>query len=182
MALKRLKSRRVVENNMLYFFAVLCAALMFASVLLNILSLPGNWGVVVLAALWGWLAPGGAVGGWFLLFLVLLAAAGEVLEFLLQARGAKKHGSSGKANAGGMLGAFAGAILGAPILFGLGALPGALIGAYCGCLAVELLTGRKGAEARRSAWGAMTGKFAGIIVKMALGLTIFVCAIRQIWP
>ena len=46
-----------------------------------------------------------------------------------------------------------------PLFFGFGALLGALVGAYLGCLAAELLQGREGKVARKAAWGAFLGKF-----------------------
>ncbi len=167
---------------MIYVFAVLCIALMGLSVALNILSLPGNWLAIAFLVLWAWLAPSADMGLWFFVIIVALATAGEVAEFLLQMHSAKRHGSSSKGNLGGIVGAILGAILGAPFFFGLGALPGALVGAYAGSLVMEMLTGRPFAEARRAAWGAMTGKFAGFLLKITIGLTIFITGIQRVWP
>ena len=166
---------------MIYILAILLCILLCVAVALNILSLPGNWIAIALLALWAWLAPGADINAVFFIMLIILAAVGELLEFLLQSRLAKRSGSSSKGNWAGLLGAILGAILGASFLFGLGALPGALIGAYAGCLIIEMITGRPFAEARRSAWGAMTGKFAGLILKITLGLTILVIGIQRIW-
>lgn len=149
---------------------------------LNILSLPGNWVAVILLVLWAWLAPPTGISVLYLIVIIVLALAGEVLEFLLQLRGAKKYGSSSKGTFAGLVGAFIGALLGAPILFGLGALPGALLGAFVGCLIMELIGGRPIAEAKRAAWGALTGKFSGIILKITIGLTILVTGAQRVWP
>ncbi len=168
---------------MIYGFAVLCIALMGLAVALNILSLPGNWLAIAFLALWAWLAPGADMGLWFFVIIVALAAAGEVAEFLLQMHSAKRHGSSSKGNLGGIVGAIVGAILGAPFFFGLGALPGALVGAYVGSLVMEMIVaGRPFTEAKRAAWGAMTGKFAGFLLKITIGLTIFITGIQRVWP
>ena len=167
---------------MIYILAILCILLVGFAIALNILSLPGNWLAIVLLALWAWLAPDANIGLSYFLCIVLLAAFAEALEFYLQLRGAKKHGSSSFGSIAGLIGAFAGAILGAAFLFGLGALPGALLGAYVGALLAELLSGRTFTEARRSAWGAMTGKFSGIILKITVGLTILVTGAVRVWP
>ena len=167
---------------MIYTLAILLCILLCLAVALNILSLPGNWIAIALLALWAWLAPGADISAVFFIMLIILAAAGELLEFLLQSRMAKRSGSSSKGNWAGLIGAIIGALIGTPFLFGLGALPGALIGAYAGCLIIELLASRSFAEAKRSAWGAMTGKFAGLILKIILGLTILVMGMQRIWP
>lgn len=167
---------------MSYVLATLCISLLFLAVMLNILSMPGNWAAIVLLALWAWLAPEADFSLIYFIVVIAAAIAGEVLEFMLQLRGAKKYGSSSKGSLAGLIGAFVGAILGAPILFGLGALPGALIGAFAGSLLMELITGRPFAEAKRSAWGAMTGKFSGMILKITIGLSIFVTGAQRVWP
>lgn len=167
---------------MLYAIAVLCIILVGLAVLLNIASLPGNWLAIILLALWGWLAPDGHITVLYIVIVAAVAAAGEALEFILQMRGAKKYGSSSKGTWAGLLGAFVGALVGAPFLFGLGAFPGALIGAYVGSLLIELLCRRPFSEAKRAAWGAMTGKFSGMILKLTIGIAIFITGAQRVWP
>lgn len=147
-------------------FVVIC----YGVLLLHVFSLPANWVVLALVALWKvthpemaltWLGFGG---------IALLAFLGEALEFVIKLKGAKRYGASNKGNWGGVLGAIAGAIFGAGFLFGVGALPGALVGAYGGCLAVEHLQGRNFIEAKRAATGAMFGTFLGLVTKIGVGV------------
>ncbi len=139
---------------------------------LHIFSLPANWVLLALIAAWKamhpempltWLGFGG---------LAALAAVAEVLEFVIQLKGSKKYGASGKGNFGGIIGAIIGAILGAGFLLGVGALPGALLGAFGGCLITERLQGRDWEGSRTAAWGAMYGKFFGLVTKVGFGALI----------
>ncbi|MCK9240439.1 DUF456 domain-containing protein [Desulfocurvus sp.] len=158
-------------------FILLCIAVMG----LHVLSLPANWIILVLLALWKFLHPAMDMSWWFFLGLAALAGVAEVLEFVIQLRGARKYGASGRGNLGGIIGAIAGAILGAGFLLGVGALPGALLGAWGGCLLVERLNGRDWAEARHAALGAMWGKFFGMTVKIGFGAVILSLAVPPVW-
>ncbi|MEW5772213.1 MAG: DUF456 domain-containing protein [Thermodesulfobacteriota bacterium] len=156
--------------------------LMVAALFLHVLSLPANWVILALLALFKLIRPEASLSWTMFLLLALLAGAAEVVEFAAQAFGAKRFGASGKGNLGGVIGAVAGAILGAPLFFGLGALPGALLGAYGGCLLFEKLHGRDWAESGRAAWGAMWGKFFGLTAKVGFGVLILSLAVPRIWP
>lgn len=112
----------------------------------NFVTLPGNWLMVLAAALFAWLVPHPGRDG--LLWptvgaTLLLAIIGEALEFWAGAAGAKKQGGSRRgmllAMLGAMLGSIGGAFLGMPIPIigplvaavlggGLGAFGGAYLG------------------------------------------------------
>ena len=156
-------------------WASLFLLLLAAVLLLHVFSLPANWILAALVALWKLGHPETMTWG-FVLLLLAIAALGEILEFTVQYFGAKRFGSSGKGNLGGMVGALAGAILGAPFFFGLGALFGALGGAYAGCYIMEVGRQRSPAEARRAAWGAFWGKFFG------LGVAMLTLSAGRVWP
>jgi len=164
------------------FLASIFLFLMVAALALHIFSLPANWVILVLLALFKFIRPEVSLTWTMFLLLALLAATGEGVEFAAQAYGGKRFGATGKGNLGGIIGAIAGAILGAPLFFGLGALPGALLGAYGGCLLFEKLHGRNWAESTRAAWGAMWGKFFGLTAKLAFGVLILTLAVPRIWP
>ena len=153
--------------------------------LIQVLSLPGNWLAIILVIIWKFIGPASSVAelSWgFILLLAALAAIGEIMEWLLQMKVGKQFGSSLKGNIGGIIGAIVGAILFLPLFFGFGALLGALVGAYLGCLAAELLQGREGKVARKAAWGAFLGKFLGLGLKLGLGATIIWLTIVRVWP
>ncbi len=160
-----------------FFFLLLC----FCVLGLHIFSLPANWVLLVLVAVWKATHPVMALSWWGFAGLCVLAAVAELLEYILQLKGSKKYGASGKGNFGGIVGAIVGSIVGAGFLFGVGALPGALLGAFVGCLLVELLLRRSLKEAMRASWGAMMGKFFGLIAKAGFGGVIFALVVSPIW-
>jgi len=161
--------------------AGLVVMLMVVALMLHVFGLPANWLVLGLVGIWKWVCPEADLTWTFMAVLTGMALAGEILEFLSQAWGAKRYGGSGKGNWGAILGAIAGSIIGAPFFFGLGALPGALLGAYGGCLAVELVTGRSLAEAGQAALGALWGKMFGLVTKVALGGAMVWISMPRIW-
>ncbi len=166
---------------MITALAVLIILLMFSSLALHIFGLPANW--ILLAFVIGWKLLFPATMSWnFISILALIALIGEILEFAAQYFGGKKYGATGRGSLGAFVGAIAGAILGAPFLFGLGALPGALLGSFGGCLVLELTHGRTFAEAQHSAWGAFWGKAFGLAIKISLGVWMFTLSIPKIWP
>ncbi|THB66089.1 MAG: DUF456 domain-containing protein [Desulfovibrio sp.] len=160
----------------LLFIIVLVAALM-----LNIFSMPGNWVVVALLALWKWIFPEIELTWSYWALLLGMVALAETLEFGIQMVGAKKFGSSGRGNFGGIIGAIVGAIMGAPFFFGIGAIFGALIGAFGGCLILELGQGRTFGESAKAGFGAFLGKFFGLWIKFILGTAVVVMAAYRIW-
>lgn len=155
--------------------------LLIATMGLHIVSMPANWVVLALVAAWKGLHADMSMSWTVFLGLVALAAVAEGLEFLIQLRGAKKYGATGRGNLGGIIGAILGAIVGAGFLLGVGALPGALLGAWAGCLVVERMNGRDWAGAKRAAMGAMWGKFFGMTVKIGFGAVILSVAVPPIW-
>ena len=171
---------------MIYVLVVVFLLVLVLCALLNLVTLPGNWAMAVMVVLWALLGPAATTTDMGLLFFVAffgLAVAGEIVEFLAQLWGAKKYGSSNTATVAGMIGAIAGAIFLAPFLFGIGAIFGALGGAWLGSFAGErLLVGRPTPQAVTAANGALMGRFLGMVVKFGLGITMVVLTATAIWP
>lgn len=162
----------------LIFICFLCFILF-----LNILGLPANWIILLCALAWSFFykdASGNGAIYW--ITLCALALLGEILETVLQMFKAKKHGSSKGGAIGGMIGAIIGGIVLAPFFFGLGALAGALLGAWSGCFIIEFMKGRNMGEARYAAYGTMTGRFLGTICKCATGALMIAVIAHKIWP
>ena len=168
---------------MSFFFASLFLLALGICVLLNLITLPGNWAMVALVTAWALLVPENSLGVGFFIFFIGLAILGEVVEFGAQLWGAKRYGSSKISTIAGMIGTIAGAIIGAPFLLGLGAVLGALLGAWAGCLLAELLIRRQpSALAFRAAQGAFVGRFLGMVIKFGLGMAMLVLTASHIWP
>lgn len=168
---------------MSYFLVIVFVSILCLILLMNLVSLPANWFILVLVLLWKLIGPtGSAISYTFLAILLGLALLGEALELGLQLWAGKRYGSSKKGNIGGIIGSILGAIFGATFLLGFGAVIGALAGAFIGCLLMELWCGRNKDEALHAAAGAMIGRFFGMTVKLGIGVSIIYLAIGRIWP
>ncbi|WP_462324286.1 DUF456 domain-containing protein [Desulfoplanes sp.] len=149
--------------------AILFVVLLLLCFCTHFVGLPGNWFILALFGIWKWIHPAAGMGWTFFGVLAGLALVGEGLEYVTLFWSGKRSGGTKKGNFGAMLGAFVGAVLGAPFFFGAGAIPGSFAGAYLGSLGLELLGGMAFAGASRAAVGAMWGKVFGLIAKMGLG-------------
>ncbi len=145
----------------------------------NLLSLPGNWVFLGLAALFWYFAPQeGERGltGTTIVILLGLAVLGEVLEFAAGAVGAAKQGASRRSVwlslIGAIAGSVAGAIVGLPIpLVGslLAALVGGAGGAFVGAYLGEAWNRASRKQSLAVATGAFKGRLWGTAAKFAVG-------------
>lgn len=173
------RSAGAVNPWLYYTLAVLLICCGCLCWLTNLFSLPGNWILLGMAALFAWLAPetaGRGIGWTTVGILAGLATIGEVIEFFAGAAGAAKQGASRRSIffslVGGMAGSIAGAMLGLPIpIVGsviaalLGGAGGAFAGAYLGEKSIE----RPHSESMAVARGAFAGRLWGTVGKFAVG-------------
>ena len=153
-------------------YSTLFLVLLAVCALLNLAALPGNWIMAALVAAWTFFAPNTFTSSYFLLFTLFFAGA-ECIEFLAQAWGSKKFGSSKASTIAGMLCAVVGAITCMPLFLGLGAIPGALAGAWGGCFLAEYFLEKRSTDAAmHAANGALLGRFLGMIIKFGAGLAM----------
>jgi uncharacterized protein YqgC (DUF456 family) len=162
-----------------YLVVVILLLLSIAAWLLTLLTLPGNWLIVLAAAVFAWLVPEHAGQGisWATVAVLFgVAAVGEVIEFAAGAVGTARHGASGRAVilslAGAFIGSFVGLAVGAPIpvvgslvMAVLGGAVGAFAGAYFG----EWWKGRTSSERFAAGHGAFVGRIWGTVGKLAAG-------------
>ena len=159
---------------------------------LNLLVLPGNTLMVLSAGLVTWVTwdPG---KGWnqqmfsiyTLVAVFVLAILGEVLEFFSGVAGAKAAGGSAWGKFGAILGAIVGAIVCTFLILIpiLGSLIGACGGAFLGAYLLELAGGKKTKPSLKSATGAGVGRLTGTLIKLILGVVIWVIiAVAAFWP
>ena len=157
-----------------FILATLIVLLMIGSLVLIIFGLPGTWVIIGLTGLWAFFAGGTQFTWGFFLPLIGLAIFAEIVEFFAGHYGAKRYGGTNRGSIAGIIGAIVGSILGAPFFFGLGALPGSLLGAFTACFIVERGRGMPSREAARAAWGVTLGRFGGFVVKMGVGIALIV--------
>ncbi|MEY3022715.1 MAG: hypothetical protein RIS86_1913 [Planctomycetota bacterium] len=158
-------------------FGALCVVLVVA-------ALPGSWILIAAAVAVDavdrlWLPPDAPFTFHPLTILVaiLVALAGEALELLLSAFGAKRFGASRAGMvgsvAGGMLGALGGTVL-IPVPV-VGTIAGAAIGTALGAVAGETWNGeRTVAGSARPAFGAVLGRVLGTLAKLPVALAVWI--------
>jgi len=148
--------------------------------LMNWISLPGNWLIVLGTAVYAcWVPVSQRTGiGWsVVVVLLLLAGLGELLEFIAGAVGVAKVGGSRRSAAlaffGSLGGGFMGAWLGVPIpIIGtlVGILLGAAFGALAGGVAGEFSKGRDPDQCWRVGHAAFWGRLLGTFGKLTVGV------------
>jgi hypothetical protein len=179
---------------MLYLVASLFLLLGGLCVASIILSLPGAWIMLGLAALIEWVdqfylpIERQQTFDWRLLgACAALLTVGELLELIAGAEGAKRGGAGRRGMIGALIGGIAGAIAFTPFIPIpiVGTLIGALIGTFAGAVVGET----SGAQAKsmrgsvKPAIGATIGRIAGTISKLALAIAVWiVLSVAAFWP
>ncbi len=162
-------------------YAVLLVIFLLAGLIAVPFGFPGTFVILAAAFLYA-LVTEFAVITWqtlgVLLGAALLAEGAEAVTGLV---GARRYGSGKLGVAASIVGGIAGAVLGAPILFGLGAIPGALAGAFGAAVLAELVQGRSSREALRAGWGTFLGRLAGTAVKGALAVAMAVICLQRVF-
>jgi len=162
-----------------YLWAVLLIAASCIAWLTTLVTLPGNWFIVGLAALFAWLIPadsGRGVSWTAVLVLLGIAILGEAIEFGASAAGAAKQGASKRGIALSMVGAIVGSVLGlmvgtpVPIIGSfVMALVGGAAGAFFGAYLGESWKGRPEEHRIAIGRGAFAGRIWGTVGKLAAG-------------
>jgi len=135
-------------------------------------GLPGTWLILATSILYGYAGHFEKLGFPLLAFLAAVAVTAEGLEYFLGMAGAKRFGASRKGAIASLVGGIVGAILCAPLFFGIGALLGLFGGAFFGAFCYEWMTRRDLGHSVRSGFGAFLGRVSGTMVKLltALGM------------
>jgi uncharacterized protein len=164
---------------MTIFFALLLILVLLASWVLTLLSLPGNWAMVVATAVYAYFVPAGSPAGigWKVVAAtVVLAVVGEIVELVAGAAETTRAGGTRRGAAlalmGSVVGALVGVFVGLPIPLvgsvvaavlcaGLGAMAGAILG--------EVWAGRKLDASLHVGTAAFRGRLLGTLGKMLVG-------------
>lgn len=171
-----------------YIWALLLFIVNVSAWSTTFVTLPGNWCIVAVTALFAWLVHppgGGGIGWWTVAIVAGLAAVGEIIEFAAGAAGAAKQGGSRRgmilAIAGSLVGSIGGSGIGTLIpipIVGtiLGALGGGALGAFAGAYAGESWKGRPPEERMAVSNAALVGRLLGTVGKLAIGVVMIVIA------
>ena len=153
-------------------FWILFGSVMIVALPLQLLGLPGTWLLVADAFLLRWLRGPELIDYHTVAILCFMALFAEVVEFLTAVQGARSGPPVRGAAVASIIGAFAGGLAGAPILFGLGAIPGMAIGAWLAVFTVALVGGAAVGSASLAALGAMTGRIKGTALKIIVAVAM----------
>ncbi|MHC4561529.1 MAG: DUF456 family protein [Planctomycetota bacterium] len=172
---------------MIYVWAVLLVSVNAGFLVMTLFLLPGNWLMIAATvgmAIWQWEA--GMFSVWTLVAIGVLAAGGEVVEFLTSAVAVRTSGGTRKGSIGALMGGLPGGVLGTfliPIPV-IGTLAGAALGAASGAYLFERWFGkRQRGESTRSGMAAGAGVFIGTVTKFILGCLIWlIIAVAAFWP
>lgn len=116
-----------------------------------------------------------------LTFIVLtsLGALGFSAEFWMSQAGAKVSGASTWSIVAGILLGAVGAVIGL-IFFGIGAVPGALLGALVGLVLAEWYRRRDWRETLRVVGGWLAGYLASVVVQLSIGIWMILIFVWQV--
>ncbi|HEX8393034.1 MAG TPA: DUF456 domain-containing protein [Longimicrobium sp.] len=156
-----------------YALLALCQV---AGLVLIPFGLPGTWLQVLGMAGYAWATDFTRLGWPALAAAVVLAIAGEVVEFTLGARYTRMYGGSPRAAWGAILGGLVGAFVGVPV-FLVGSVIGAFIGAFAGAVLLEMTRGPQWRDALRAGWGAFLGRLIATVAKAGVGVVIAALAL-----
>jgi uncharacterized protein YqgC (DUF456 family) len=149
---------------------ILVTVVMFLSILIIPLGWPGLWimvGLVGLGAVLGEVGPG------VILATLAIAAAAELLEFVVVKRMSTRYGGSNAAFWGAILGGTVGVFMGLPIPL-LGPVLAGVLGSFIGAAAVSFWQSRDVMAASRVGWGVVLARALAAFLKVAAAFIILV--------
>jgi len=149
---------------------LLLAAVCLLSLFMIPLGLPGTWVMIAAGVGYSILVPN-SIGVFALVGTTVLAVVGEIFEFTLAGKYARKYGGSKRASWGAIIGGMVGAIVGVPVPI-VGPIIGAFAGAFIGALMFEYSRAADHRTATRVAWGALVGRVVAAALKVAIGFAI----------
>jgi uncharacterized protein YqgC (DUF456 family) len=139
-------------------------------------GLPALWLIVLAIIGYGWLTDFQTMSAWFLIVVIALALAGELIEAWLGFRFAQRYGGSRRAGWGALVGGLVGAIIGVPLPV-VGSVIGGFVGAFVGATLFEYTRARHAEGAARAGWGAVLGRAAAVGIKMGIGVVLAVMGV-----
>lgn len=169
-----------------YLCATLFVLLNVGALAANLLTLPGNWFIVLLSVLFAIFvhrSSGDGLNWWCVGAVAVLALLAELIEFVAGAAGAAKSGGSRRGMVLAMVGAMLGSIVGTffgflipiPVVGNLiGAVAGGCLGAFLGAYAGEAWKGRGEEQRLAVSTAALVGRLFGTVGKLGIGAVMVV--------
>lgn len=169
--------------------AVLLTIVNGIGVALNLLMLPGNW--IMVAALCVFLlvvgSPDAGPDWTTVLVVAALAGIGELAEMFAGSAKAAKAGATRRAMVLSLVSSIALSIVGTllvpvPVVgTAVGAIAGAALGAFIGAWLGETWAGTESKQRIEISHAAMSGRLLGMLIKLTIGVAIFVIQLVSLW-
>src|SRR2546425_2613253 len=153
--------------------ALLLGVCSIFGLLLVPLGLPGLWVMVAGIVGYGWVTAFRSVGVATIGVALGLAFLGEIIEWWLGFRFARRYGGSRRSAWGALVGGIVGAAMGVPLPL-IGSVIGAVLRSVAGAGVFEDSLSRTPGTAVRVGWGAVVGRATAAAAKIALGVVIAV--------
>lgn len=153
--------------------AIVVILLSLTGIIVSLFGISGTWLVFLSAIIYDLIVWEWAITIHWLILLLALATAGEIIEFSLGGITARKYGASKAGVIAAIAGGIIGAIIGIPgMLFG--SILGLLIGSFIGAFAVEMLVKKDINKALTAAIGAFIGGLGGKLAKLMILLIMII--------
>ncbi len=163
------------------FLAVFLLLLFCGFALLSLIfGLPGTVLILAAALLYGWSESFEHLGPGVLAWLAAMAVAAEGLELWAASRTAAAARPSRRVAVAVLLGGFAGGLAGVPFFFGLGSLPGALLGAFAGAAVAVVSEGGSRDDVLAAGSAAFRGRLLGFVLKAAIAVAMVAVVIAAL--
>lgn len=155
-------------------YLTLLILLLLVGLVLVPLGLPGLWVMLLAIIGYGALTNFQGIGLKTMVLAMTLAGIGELIEWWVGFKFARRYGGTRRAGWGALIGGLAGAMAGIPIPV-IGSVIGSFLGSYVGAAVFEYTAAP--ANALRTGWGALLGRLWAAATKMSLGLVMAVVAV-----
>lgn len=160
---------------------IIMAAALVIGIILTLIGLPGNFFILIIAALYGWQENFLHISYTVLAVLIVMWGSGEILEFLAGIRGVKKEKASKWAMLAAFAGSIAGGIAGTGILPLIGTVLGAVLFGFIASYAVEYMYTKDKIKAQQVAKGVLKGQLWGMMIKFVIAVSMAGTIVYKLW-
>jgi uncharacterized protein len=168
---------------MIWLLYILLLVSCLIGLLLVLVMLPGLFLMAAASAVYTLLTRAHYLGLRTLLVILVLAVVAELLEMSLGGFVTRRAGGSGGAITGATIGGIAGGIfltfIPIPIV---STIVGICLGTFIGAVSVELLAGRAKSHSIGIGVAAVKGRLGGVVMKLTIGLAMFLVILWTAWP
>ncbi len=155
--------------------------ILFAGIFSIVFGIPGTVIILIDVLLYALITGFENIGFKIIVILIAISLLAETQDFMLGVKGAARFVISKRAIWIAIIGAFLGAVMMTPVLFGLGAVLGIFLGGFAGVLIVELIRQSGLKPALRASYSTIMERVAGTLVKGFCALLMVAITMMNIY-